>query len=59
MFLILKNQTIWLKTYRRIKDSFKGHLLFLVYEPFIGRSSSLEKDIEGLKRTEKFEVENF
>ena len=57
-FLILKNQSIRpvksFSLYRRIQDSFKGHFHF-----FRVRSSSLEKDIKGLKRREKFEAENF
>ena len=31
--------------HRRIKDSFKGHFLFLGYQPCFRRSSSLKKDI--------------
>ena len=33
--------------YKRIKDSFKGHFLFLAYLTYIRRSSSLEKDTEA------------
>ena len=43
--------------YRRIKDCFKGHVSEEELS-CIRRSFSLEKDIEGLKRREKFEVEN-
>ena len=52
--LIVGNESL----YRKIKDFFKGHFLFLGYLPCI-RSSSSEKDIKGLKRREKFEAENF
>ena len=44
--------------YRRIKDFFQGHF-FLGYYMCIRRSCDLEKDIKGLKRGERFEVENF
>ena len=47
VFLILKNQSIW------IQDSFKVISLFKV------RSFTLEKDIKRLKRREKFPAENF
>ena len=45
--------------FRQIKDSFKYHFLFLGFKTCIRRSSSLEKNIKGLKRREKFEAENF
>ena len=42
-----------------MQSSFKGHFLFSGYELDIRKSSSSEKDIEGLKRRERFDVENF
>ena len=45
--------------YRRIKYSFKGRFRFLEYLTCIRKSSSLEKDVKGLKRREKFGAENF
>ena len=42
-----------------MQGSFKGRFLFSGYELHIRKSSSSEKDIEGLKRRERFDVENF
>ena len=46
-------------SYGEIKDSFKGHFLFFVFQLCIRRRSSLGKDIKELKRREMFEAENF
>ena len=62
LFLILQNQSIWpikiILLYRQIKDSFRGCFLFLGYWTCIRRGSSLETDVKGFKRREKFGGEN-